>query len=157
MSRTIAMRFKLSGTNYDFYDDEVNELEITHSLQRIIYKNISGKWGIYRLGTDDSEYKIFDVEFINKYGPTATWDKIYNLWYADALSGQPQMIEFYYKYAIDSTANCQVKMIRQMFSYDYFSGHRVANNLIPISFIEVKPEGVGMIQNPMLTVTSAGV
>lgn len=151
MSRITALRFGFLSTNLDFYDDEIDSMEITYSTSRTIHTNLNNYYVIFRNGSDASKYKIFDINFNIIYGDstTGTLAKIETL-YNQVTSEQPNLLQFYYKYAISTTTSVHVKMIRQGMQWNYFNGSSLANYKLPITFVESKPEGVGMLYSPML-------
>jgi hypothetical protein len=65
-------------------------------------------------------------------------------------------MDCYYKYLIAPTVSVPVKFISQGMKFNYINGTSAADYKLPLTFVEVKPEGVGMIQFPMIQTLGNG-
>lgn len=156
MSQSISVKFTYGSSSVDFYDEEIAELIVGYNRKISLYSTINNYYGMIRVGSDNSEYRTVDIDFNIIVGVTSgTLSKIETL-YNQVTLGQPDILMCYYKYRIDPTAIIPVKMIRQSMKWRYASGVEEANYTLPVSFVEVKPEGVGMIQFPMIQTLGNG-
>lgn len=156
MAQSISVKFTYGSSSVDFYDEEITELIVGYNRKVSLYSTINNYYGMILVGSDNSEYRTVDIDFGIVVGVTSgTLSKIETLYNQKTL-GQPDILYCYYKYRIDPTAVIPVKMIRQSMKWRYVAGVEEADYTLPVSFVEVKPEGVGMIQFPMLQTLGNG-
>lgn len=152
-----ALRIQISDYNdsftspstVDFYDIEVPEMRTDHVQKNIIFKNVQNYCSIIRTGYP---YRIFSVKF--RTSLIETQGKLDTL-YAEPLYGQPYLMKLYYEYIDNTSTFALCRMLRQDIKVIYECG-RMSVNDIDIRFVETTPEGVGMIQFPMLQTLGNG-
>ena len=125
-----VLRFTYSGTNYDFYDEEVPTMKIRYvqPVDVMYYARGYFHYNIY-----NKEYRIFQVDFYLRLSTTRT--KIESL-YAATSSYQPDSITMYYDYARDTTLATTVQMRRDDVFREYVFGQHAAAIYMPVIFVE---------------------
>jgi hypothetical protein len=134
-----VLRFTHSGTNTDFFQDEVARIDMNFIKDQDIFRVRKG----YRAYNLDSGYYSFDVYFKIKKLSSTVYTKIetlYNL--TDANFYLPDTIKMYYEYLINTDSMKYVKMKRDDYFKKYAMGRIEADTIIKINFIETTPTGV---------------
>lgn len=133
-----VLRFTYGGTNTNFSKDEVLNVVVSNVQKTNIWQDLQEYYHLNKIG---KSYKVITVNFNITSESTKT--KIETLWdYKDAYY-QPDIIQFFYEYGIDTDTNMFVRMKRDEYKLKYEFGRLTHGQIIPLRFYEAKHTGVG--------------
>lgn len=128
---TVAIRFVHGGGTTDFYDDEIEQIDIITVQEIDLYKDISGYYNFNKVGESYKRIKVvFSPEIVTLF---TRLDEIYAR--VDS-NYDPEVMTCYYRYAIDTTTySIDVQMDRGTMQWNYFNGEQ-PKDLVEIYFSE---------------------
>ena len=135
-----VLRFTYSGTNTDFSNDEVLNLQVSNVQKIYLWQDLQEYFHLNKIGKSFKRISVnFNVTSLN------TITKIETLWgYKDSYY-QPNLIQMYYEYAVSTSTNIFVRMKRDDYKLNYEFGQVEYGQVIPIIFYEGKHTEVGGI------------
>ena len=139
-----ALRFTHSGTDYDFSDEEVEEIKYYPTVERTdVFWDLFGNATMYIIGDG---YKMFEITFriVNRSAYT-NLKALFNLVDSD---NNPESLLCYYEYLIDPVSKCMVQMRRDQYEEQYIAGYLKYGYTVTIQFLE-KYTVPGLVQNVM--------
>jgi len=141
MVLSTVLRFTHGGGNTDFYDDEVKELDL-HTVQD---KTLLRKFGTryYHMYYVGNPYYVIDLYLLLKYGGSGgTLSRMEDIFDRDP-DNQPETMECFYEYGIDSANSIWVQMKRDTMVWPYKTGYE-ESKVIKLTFYEAVPEGIAV-------------
>jgi len=139
------LRFTHDGTSTDFYIYEVPKIVVSTVQKSDIWQDLQEYYHIYKIGNSYKKLTItFDIREMT------TWTKLETLWgYKDSYY-QPDIMQCFYEYGINTSTNIWVQMKRDDFQLRFFQGKYKAKEKLKLVFYEAVPEGVAVVSNQII-------
>jgi hypothetical protein len=126
MAYPVAVRFVVSGSNVDFYEDEIQSVRLLTQQGHEIQVHQTGNAYLF---TDGSQYDTVEIQFgLGRSGTKAKIDQL--------IDAEDEMTLYYaYAYVPATNVTCVLHLNGRLHEYNYYFGELEANVTKTLTFL----------------------